>query len=317
VRGGDTLLLENLDRGHRRLETRLPSVRPKAFLVPADGDGGVEIDVRCDTVWIDTDRRLLALSWRGLCSVGAGDEEALGALVIAAESPGRAVAYEQIAKLLRDGTGTTSSDDSFTGPRPALAPTGKTGEIDPDLLPTPGPFRSRRPLPELQEPADGHEPTTGAYRRSAEALGVTPLGTPRIPLEPPVVLDAGDTVGVVSSEELTRGDLADTASMEEPTTLTRDAGSADSAPKPLAIVFDEPSTRPLPARPRARADLGAIDYARIAVAAERGQAAAVLVDYGLSLDDLPLLRRTWSEERATSPAFAAAFAEAVAAARRG
>jgi hypothetical protein len=80
--------------------------------------------------------------------------------------------------------------------------------------------------------------------------------------------------------------------------------------------LEEPSTRPL-LRPEPRRELGAADYARIAVAVERGDAAQALFQYGLGLPDLPRLQRTWSERSAADPAFASAFNAAIAAARRG
>ena len=146
LRGGDTLTLVNLDLRHPRLETRLPEVRPKAFLVPEDMERGVEIALRCDTLWIDTDRSLLTLSWRGLITVDSPDEEALGTLVIAAETKRRDLGYAQIAKILREGTLSSTEGDTLTEGRPLARPESIL-DIDSDLLPTPGPFKPKRPLP--------------------------------------------------------------------------------------------------------------------------------------------------------------------------
>ncbi len=145
LRSGDVLVLENLNREHPRLETRLPGVRPKAFLVPADVDRGIEVSLRCDTLWVDTDRALLTLSWRGLVTVDTPDEETLGTVVVAAESKGRELGYAHIAKILREGVTSSTDGDTLTEARPLRPPS--LAEIDPDLLPTPGAFRPKRALP--------------------------------------------------------------------------------------------------------------------------------------------------------------------------
>jgi hypothetical protein len=69
-------------------------------------------------------------------------------------------------------------------------------------------------------------------------------------------------------------------------------------------------------KPATPATFGPPDYARIAVAAERGDAARALLLYGLAMPDLPRLQREWRERSAADPGFAQAFAAAVAEARR-
>jgi hypothetical protein len=62
--------------------------------------------------------------------------------------------------------------------------------------------------------------------------------------------------------------------------------------------------------------LEAADYGRIAASLERGDTAATLSEYGLTLKDLPRLQREWSARGASDPAFLRAFGEALAAGRR-
>jgi hypothetical protein len=151
LRPQDSLVLENLHREHARLETRFPSVRPRAFVVPAEVERGFEIPLRIDTVWIDSDRAVMTLSWRGLATVDTPDEEALGSLVIAAESKGREVGYAHIARLVRDG-GMTSTTDSDTFTEARTVSRVLVDSIKADTVPTPGSFRAKRPLPAI--PAD-------------------------------------------------------------------------------------------------------------------------------------------------------------------
>jgi hypothetical protein len=403
VRGGDTLTLENMNREHPHLVTRLPQVRPKAFLVPGDVDRGVEITLRCDTIWIDTDRGIVSLSWRGLCTVDTPDEEALGAVVVAAESPGRDIGYAQIAKILRDGTMTSTDGDTFADSVPTT-PRADPPSVDTDLdiLPTPGPFRAKRafdtvPMSPRPQPSASPRAVSAVLAVSAVPpvpavpFPASPSATPPIdaptatrpaaalvdaptttrpstalaerpgPVEAPTIsrdsavllegpttsrdsaallegpttsrpspasVGAGasakvpaatrapivieDSAGPLSWEELTGSDLFETGGIDEPKTLTR----IDGRRKVDDTLQDEPSTRPILTRPLPKGELQAGDYARIAVAVERGDVAPALFQYGLTLPDLPRVQRTWTERSASDAVFAAAFARAITEARR-
>jgi hypothetical protein len=258
VRPGTSLILENLNPRHARLETRLPTVRPKAFLVPEDLDRAVDIALRCDTVWIDADRALMTMSYRGYLSVPTPDDDALGMIVVAAEAKGREVGVRQIARLLNMGASSTTTDgDTFAETNRLIAPS-RTG----------------------------------------------------MPVAPqPILIQSEETAPPMSWEELSSSDLFESTSttfsgIEDPKTLER---------IDVRRLGDEPRTRPA----SLRAPLGVGDRARIAVAIERGDAAAVMLDYGMAPADLLRLQRAWEAECAADPAFAAKFAAEVAAARRG
>ncbi len=64
LRGDEPILLEGLLAQHARLVTRLSGVRPRVVVELASG-GGREVPMVCDTLWIDTDRALATLTWRG------------------------------------------------------------------------------------------------------------------------------------------------------------------------------------------------------------------------------------------------------------
>ncbi len=84
LRGDERLVLENLHRDHERLVTRLPGIRPRALL---DVPGGPrEIPLGCDTLWIDTDRAICTLTWRGFVPLQVPDD-AGHVIVDFAESP--------------------------------------------------------------------------------------------------------------------------------------------------------------------------------------------------------------------------------------
>lgn len=67
------LVLENLHRDHPRLVTILPDLQPRAVI--DTGGGQREIALRCDTLWIDTDRAICTLTWRGFVPLQAPDDE--------------------------------------------------------------------------------------------------------------------------------------------------------------------------------------------------------------------------------------------------
>ncbi|APR77476.1 putative exported protein [Minicystis rosea] len=323
VRSGASLVLENLSRRHARLETRLPTVRPKAFLVPADEERGAEIALRCDTVWIDTDRALMTLTWRGILAVPTTDEDALGALVIAAESKGREIGYKQIAKLLREGLSTTTDSDTFSETSPlgvrhddGMAPAAPRVDSrhTPPARVTPEPYVPPRPvagtLPLLQT-----APAVVPFVPIAPAASPpVPAMIPLVPIAPapPVVIEAEDT-GTPIWDELSSSDVFEATATDEPKTLQR-LGAPSRIEDPLS---EEPATSPAFARVDAVTSLlGAADYARIAASIERNDAARVLFGYGLTLPDLPRLTRMWTDRVAADPSFAETFARELASARR-
>lgn len=293
VRDGATLVLENMSRAHRKLTTRLPGVRPKAFLVPDEMDRGAEIALRCDTVWIDTDRALLTLTWRGVLTVPTADEEDLGAIVVAAESKERSVTWAQIERLLLDGSlGQTTDGD----------PLAETNRIPARREP---PLRSPATERRAAAPIVPTLAPTPVLIQTSPDLPRASTSVPASPDLPP----AREPPSTPLWDELSSSDLFEVTSTEEPRTLQR-AVIEDS-------LTEEPSTSPLLERPPAApAVLGAPDYARIAAAMERGDAARILFEYGLSLPDLPKLTREWTERGASDPGFAASFAHALSTARR-
>jgi hypothetical protein len=286
VHAGGALLLENLSPRHARLETRLPTVRPKAFLVPGDLDRGIEIALRCDTVWIDTDRGLLTLSWRGFLAVDTLDEDALGALVVAAESKGREIGYKQIAKLFRDGTSASTDGDTFSETNP---------------------FGARHDGIQAPRSVDENA-VTGRIVTAAASAKRLPVAAPA-----PIVIEADDATGPPSYEDITYSELHEPTGNDEPRTQQH-----VHVRRLIEDPFtEEPSTRPLLVNAIPPPDeLGAADYARVAVAVERGEAASALFLYGLAVPDLPRLTRAWTERSAADPGFAQAFARALAEARR-
>jgi hypothetical protein len=93
LRANERIVLENLHSEHARLVTTLPGLRPRAIVDRATGERE-EVALSADTLWIDTDRGVCTLVWRG--SVGLRDAQEAGRIAVWLDGaprvePGRAV----------------------------------------------------------------------------------------------------------------------------------------------------------------------------------------------------------------------------------
>ena len=158
LRHSASIVLENLHREHPRFIAKLPHVRPRAFLVSPDGERALEIALRCDTLWIDTDRAVMTLSWRGLLGLGTPEAAGLETLVVAAESKGKELRYKHIQRMLRDGT-SVSLDEDLVGEAHPLALRHDHVPTSPGSSATPSARSSRRP--QAPEPPRSRDDTTG------------------------------------------------------------------------------------------------------------------------------------------------------------
>ncbi len=95
--------LVNLNPTHPVLRSRLPALRPQVFRTGPHGGRAVEVALRCDTVWIDSDRGLVCLVWRGLTDVPSMSKDAVGTIVVVADPQGRRVRFEQVERAMREG----------------------------------------------------------------------------------------------------------------------------------------------------------------------------------------------------------------------
>ncbi|MDC0749941.1 DUF2169 family type VI secretion system accessory protein [Polyangium mundeleinium] len=64
IRPNERIVLENLHPEHPRLVTSLPNLRPRAVMDRATGERE-EVQLFADTLWIDTDRGVCSVVWRG------------------------------------------------------------------------------------------------------------------------------------------------------------------------------------------------------------------------------------------------------------
>jgi len=83
LRGDERVVLENLLPDQPSFATRLPGLHPRATVEVAQGQPR-PIPLYCDTLWIDTNRALCTLTWRGRVALERPD--AAGRVVITVES---------------------------------------------------------------------------------------------------------------------------------------------------------------------------------------------------------------------------------------
>lgn len=95
--------LVNLHPTHATLRSRLPALRPQVFRVGPRERRAVEVALRCDTVWIDGDRGLVCLVWRGLTDVPSTARDAIGTVFVVADPQGRRVRFDQVERAWREG----------------------------------------------------------------------------------------------------------------------------------------------------------------------------------------------------------------------
>jgi hypothetical protein len=118
------LVLENLHPRFPHLETRLPSIVPRVFHVDAATGQPREVQVRIDTLWIDTDREVFVVSWRGAvpiaapASTGAGT----GRVVVAGHPAGCTVTFDEVDGLTRTGRPSQAPPPLARAPDRAAAP---------------------------------------------------------------------------------------------------------------------------------------------------------------------------------------------------
>jgi hypothetical protein len=90
IRPDEQIILENLSQEHPRLVTKLCGARPHAQ-VEAPGEQPWELTLVADTLWIDTQRGVCTVTWRGQVPLDTADQP--GLVRIGVEEAGRALRW--------------------------------------------------------------------------------------------------------------------------------------------------------------------------------------------------------------------------------
>ncbi|WP_437611785.1 DUF2169 domain-containing protein [Sorangium sp. So ce834] len=129
---GERLVLEHLHPRHPELATALEGVIPRAALLRG-GAAPQEMRLRCDTLWIDADRGICTLTWRGAVPLRHAAEDVTA--VVTAERPG---AEAELAETLMPAIAAFAPERDDTGaPAPGAAggalPAAMVTTLVPDL----------------------------------------------------------------------------------------------------------------------------------------------------------------------------------------
>lgn len=168
---GAEIQLENLHPEQAWLETRLPALRIKLFRRAPRSDRAAELPMRCDTLWIDTDRGLCFALWRGAVLVEGPDETAVGRLVIAAEPDGERIGVEHADRLFaRLAPPVTYVDANAAFGEPGAVPGSHPPEAAPVSYPPPPPVPPPPVPPPPEPPLEEATPHPGELRRASTTL---------------------------------------------------------------------------------------------------------------------------------------------------
>lgn len=268
------ITLEHLHRETSRLETRLEEVRPTAT-VEVRGRPAREVALRADTLWIDTDRAICAVVWRGHATVASREEEGIVTVCDARDVPPE----EQLqAPSVGSSSGTRGADrpvDEECDPEEveyqhtvAVEETLAHGSLAPtiDPLPFKPPPSSRVPiaaqlpmsLPASQNPS-ALAPALFVPDRAA-SVQTSPGWAPAPSVTPPPIDDAHRSAlgraaytGAVAASHA----AAEVASRSSATSVGKSGRARAVVEAPIELVWFDPAVVP-----RVRADVELAVFAR-------------------------------------------------------
>jgi hypothetical protein len=91
--GREWVVLDGLNAEHPHLESHLPGARAQARLYDTEATGHTELTLNADTMWIDGDRGIVSVVWRGNREVGSDAELARSQIFAGLELPGRPIPW--------------------------------------------------------------------------------------------------------------------------------------------------------------------------------------------------------------------------------
>lgn len=225
---GLRLSLEGLLPGARPAELWLSGERPRIYAVARGGAHAgplIEIPLACDTLWIDVDRALCALSWRGSLTVNDGRE--MPSQLVATSAPTWMVEHpSSVIDRLREANVVRAVEASDLAP--------SASDLEDDAI----------------DADDEEAPVTPVKRVALGAfrLGAGPAAQGPITREPRASMPIEDPRTIpLPDDELTIEEIVDAESViEDEVTAAPDAGPPKFAP---ALPFQPPIPfyfKPLP-----------------------------------------------------------------------
>lgn len=178
------ILLQHLHPAHPILRTRLPGVRPRVTLEPTSGPPA-DLKMRCDTLWIDTDRGVCSLTWRGRIDVARAEDLPRALIAIEHTPAPSAEAMPPMPELL-------SITQTLPSARPVTEVVAPLPGVRLPPPPPPSPPSSVPAAPPALVTPGGAVlgPPSGAPSHPAPSLGGKPAGAPPPPPMAPPPPDA-------------------------------------------------------------------------------------------------------------------------------
>ena len=191
-------MLDNLVQEHGRLVTSLPVLEPRAFVDRGVGEPQ-DVELLCDTLWIDTSRGVYALTWRGWITVDHPAQE--GRIVVGMARSGEPLRFSDIDRTARPSptrtpvdTPSPSTPNEFFRAMTAIVPSERSG----GQQPTSSPGKSDAAPPWLQRfhPGDAGKSASAPPRgpspsSTSEGMPTSSPGlTPQVAAPPPLIRPA-------------------------------------------------------------------------------------------------------------------------------
>jgi Uncharacterized protein conserved in bacteria (DUF2169) len=99
---GERLLLRGLSEQAEERLLRVPAVVPAAWL-DTPSEVGVPVDMECDTLWIDTDREVLVMVFRGIVFIPSLDDPQIDRITIALSPMNDLPTWEEVSRDISRG----------------------------------------------------------------------------------------------------------------------------------------------------------------------------------------------------------------------
>jgi Uncharacterized protein conserved in bacteria (DUF2169) len=329
--GSERIVLEHLHPQHPWLMTHLRVQKPRAV---ASTPGTTEdVPLRCDTLVIDTDRAVAVLVWRGRLAIDHPHAEGV-VRVSSAPVAGADDVEEATIKPTRALSPALPFQATAAPPAPAAPPPARRTTVETQ----PGPIPFRKPaLPFLPSPpggappapqasADEDPPTPRRGLPSAPAFSPVPSplpvhapAPPPPPKEPPPSEDTLERCAAISAKIALAPSDRDALLKEErigaalwQSRLERWLREVDAelsrGKRKLRARYDAAYVAALE---EARGPITPAAYARLSIAADRGQGAEELAAMGMPAEALLPIRRVWLERCVKDPRTAAEVRAAV------
>lgn len=242
----ERIVLEHLHPEYPLLTTSLPGIKPRALLERPDGSNEL-IPMIADTLWIDTDRGVCTLTWRGQVELRQRNET--GRVVIAQAKPSQASASfaEPAAASVRGGPAAatpaaetpheTLTEAESTRPQ-AMDTTAFTSQETPSSRKaySPPPPRasaaasSDSPPPTLTRAALSHERSTLPVSGFRRPEGPSTLNNTGVPSPSPAPRNSVSTASAPSDSFTALAHTNTTASASQRRPSTPYFSAADAAP---------------------------------------------------------------------------------------